>query len=142
MRVNELMTKEVRTVTPEHSLQDAARLMSLIDVGFLPVAQDDRLVGTITDRDMAVRALAEGMGPETPVSQVMTRDVKYCFEDEDVEHVARNMGDIQVRRLPVVNRDKRLVGVISLGDMAIDALSADAAETALSGISQPNTRAH
>ncbi|KKB12730.1 inosine-5-monophosphate dehydrogenase [Devosia geojensis] len=142
MRINEIMTREVRTVTLEHSLQDAARLMGIIDAGFLPVEDNDRLVGTITDRDMALRALAEGLGPETPVSEVMSREVKYCFEDEDVEHVARNMGEIQVRRLPVVNRDKRLVGVVSLGDMAIDALSADAAETALSGISQPNARAH
>jgi CBS domain-containing protein len=142
MRINEIMTREVRTVTPQHSLQDAARLMGTIDAGFLPVEDNDRLVGTITDRDMALRALAEGLGPETPVSQVMSREVKYCFEDEDVEHVARNMGEIQVRRLPVVNREKRLVGVVSLGDMAIDALSADAAETALSGISQPNARTH
>ncbi|GLQ55342.1 CBS domain-containing protein [Devosia nitrariae] len=142
MKVSELMTREVRTVTPDHSLQDAARLMGMIDAGFLPVADDDHLVGTITDRDIAIRAIAEGKGPETRVSEAMTRDVKYCFDDEDVEHVARNMGDIQVRRLPVVDRNKRLVGVLSLGDMAIDNLSADAAETALSGISQPNHRAH
>jgi CBS domain-containing protein len=142
MKVNELMTREVRTVTPDHSLQDAARLMSMIDAGFLPVADDDHLVGTITDRDIAIRAVAEGKGPETPVRDIMTRDVKYCFEDEDMEDVVQNMGNIQVRRLPVVDRNKRLVGVLSLGDMAIDSVSADAAETALSGISQPTHRTH
>lgn len=142
MNVNELMTREVRTVTPDRTIQEAARLMSMIDAGFLPVADDERLLGTITDRDIAIRAVAEGKGPETPVSEVMTRDVKYCFDDEDVEHVARNMGDIQVRRLPVVDRNKRLVGVLSLGDMAIETLAADAAETALSGISQPTHRTH
>lgn len=142
MKVNELMTREVRTIAPDRTLQDAARLMSMIDAGFLPVADDDHMVGTITDRDIAIRAVAEGKGPETLVSEAMTRDVKYCFDDDDVEHVARNMGDIQVRRLPVVDRNKRLVGVLSLGDMAIDSVSADAAETALSGISQPTHRTH
>jgi len=111
------MTSQVTVATPDQSIQEAARLMQ-IDSGFLPVGEDDRLVGMITDRDIAVRAIADGKGPDTPVRDVMTRDVKYCFEDEDVAEVARNMGDEQVRRLPVVNRDKRLVGVVSLADIA------------------------
>jgi CBS domain-containing protein len=85
----------------------------------MPVGENDRLVGMITDRDIAIRAVAQGKGPDTPVREVMsTEQVLYCFEDEDLEHVAQNMGDTQVRRLPVVNREKRLVGIVSLGDIA------------------------
>jgi CBS domain-containing protein len=117
-------------------IQDAAKLMSEIDAGVLPVGDNDRLVGMITDRDIAVRAVAQGKGPQTPVREVMTAEVKYCFDDEDTEHVARSMSDQQVRRLPVVNRDKRLVGILSLGDLAIMQGGAPAGE-ALAGISQP-----
>ncbi len=90
----------------------------------------------ITDRDIAVRGVAEGKGPDTKEQDVMTRDIKYCFDDQDVEDVIHNMGDIQVRRLPVVSRDKRLVGILSLGDIAITASDGKAAE-ALGKISRP-----
>ncbi len=120
---------------PEQTIQDAARAMAGIDAGALPVADGDRLIGMITDRDIAIRAIAAGKGPQTKVKEVMTSDVKYCVEDQDVEEVARNMGDIQVRRLPVVNRDKRLVGILSLGDIAFTADGK--ASEALSGISRP-----
>lgn len=142
MQVRELMTRDVYTISPNHTLQEAARLMQTIDSGFLPVADDDRLVGTITDRDITIRAVAEGLDPQTPVSQILTKDVKYCMEDEDIEDLASNMAEIQVRRLPVVNADKRLVGVISLGDLAVDSAAADAAEKALSGVSQPGAHRH
>src|SRR3712207_6806396 len=118
MRVGEVMTRDVRLIEPTQTIQDAARLMAELDAGIMPVREADRLVGMITDRDIAVRAVAEGRGPDTPVREVMTEDVKYCYEDDDTEDVARNMADIQVRRLPVLTRDKRLVGIISLGDMA------------------------
>ena len=118
MRVSEAMTREVRVATPGQSIRDVARLMEELDAGAMPVGENDRLVGMITDRDIAIRAVAAGKGPDTPVRDVMSADVKYCYEDEDLEHVARNMGDIQVRRLPVVNREKRLVGIVSLGDVA------------------------
>src|SRR5262245_47990883 len=101
MQVNEAMTHQVRVTHPRQSIRDAARVMAEIDAGALPVGEDGRLVGMITDRDIAVRAVAQGKGPYTAVRDVMTVDVKYCFEDEEVDHVARNMGDIQVRRLPV-----------------------------------------
>jgi CBS domain-containing protein len=107
-----------------------------IDAGALPVSENDRLVGMITDRDIAVRAVALGKGPETPVREIMTSDVKYCFEDEDTDHVACNMGDQRVRRPPVVNRDKRLVGILSLGDIALTQGGQTAGE-ALAGISRP-----
>jgi CBS domain-containing protein len=118
MRVSEAMTREVRIATPGQSIRDVARLMKDLDAGAVPVGENDRLVGMITDRDIAIRAVALGKGPDTPVREVMSEDVKYCYDDEDLEHVARNMGDIQVRRLPVVNRDKRLVGIVSLGDVS------------------------
>ena len=118
MRVSEAMTRDVCVARTDHTIEDAARMMLAIDAGLLPVGDDDQLVGMITDRDIAVRAIAEGKGPRTAVGEVMTRDVKYCFEDEDTAHVARNMGQQQVRRLPVLNRDKRLVGILSLADVA------------------------
>jgi CBS domain-containing protein len=118
MRVSEAMTREVRVATPGQSIRDVAKLMDELDAGAMPVGENDRLVGMITDRDIAIRAVAAGKGPDTPVRDVMSSDVKYCFDDEDLEHVARNMGDLQVRRLPVVNRDKRLVGIVALGDVA------------------------
>jgi CBS domain-containing protein len=118
MRVSEAMKRDVYVARPDHSIEDAARVMLAIDVGILPVEDGDRLVGMISDRDIAVRAVAEGKSGRTPISEVMTRDVKYCFEDEDTTVVEQNMGEQQVRRLPVLNRDKRLVGILSLADLA------------------------
>ena len=136
MKVNEVMTRDVRLIEPTQTIREAARLMADLDTGILPVREGDRLVGMLTDRDIAVRAVAEGKGPDMPVREVMTDDVKYCYEDDDTEDVARNMADIQVRRLPVLTRDKRLVGIISLGDMAVSDGSGRVGE-AVAGISQP-----
>ncbi len=119
MRAKEAMSADVTIASPDQTIRDAAQAMLEIDAGFLPVGENDRLVGMITDRDIAVRAVASGKGPETPVREVMTSDVRYCFEDENVDDIARSMSDQQVRRLPVLDRNKRLVGVISLGDMAV-----------------------
>ena len=118
MRVSEAMTREVRIVSPGESIRDVAKIMADIDAGAVPVGENDRLVGMITDRDIAIRAVAAGKGPDTPVREVMSSEVRYCYDDEDLDHVAKNMGDIQMRRLPVVNRDKRLVGIVSLADIA------------------------
>lgn len=118
MQVAQIMTKNVHIVSPDDSVAAVARHMAVNDIGFLPVGQNDRLVGTITDRDIVVRCVADGRGGDTTVAQVMSENVKYCFEDEEIGDVARNMGDIQVRRLPVLNREKRLVGVVSLADAA------------------------
>jgi CBS domain-containing protein len=111
--------------------------MAQLDIGALPVEESDRLVGMITDRDIAVRAVAQGRGADTPIRDVMSHDVKYCFEDQTIDEVTRNMGDIRVRRLPVLSREKRLVGILSLGDLAIDATAQDEAGEALGGISRP-----
>src|SRR5882724_4198170 len=136
MKVNEAMTRRVRVANPKGTVQHAAQIMASLDVGALPVGENDRLVGMITDRDIAIRGIAKGKGPGARVQDVMTKDVKYCFDDQDVEEVTRNMADIQVRRLPVVDHDKRLVGILSLADIATSPEATEAAE-ALSGISQP-----
>ncbi len=120
MNIKDCMTRRVHTVGPDATIADAARMMADNDIGALPVASPDRLLGMITDRDIAVRAVASGMGPDTKVRNVMSDEVMYCFENEDVEDVLANMGDIQVRRLPVVDEDKRLVGIVSLSDLADD----------------------
>lgn len=136
MRVSELMTRDVRIANPNETIQEAARMMAEIDAGAIPVGDNDRLVGMLTDRDIAVRAVAEGRGPDTKVGDVMTNDVKYCFEDEDTDHVCRNLGDQQIRRIPVVDRNKRLVGILSLGDLALEGGNGAAGET-LAAISRP-----
>jgi len=135
MLVSEAMSRDVKTVAPDTTIREAARLMGECDIGALPVSDGSRLAGMVTDRDIAVRAIAIGRGPDTPVSEVMTLDVLYCHEDEDIGHIATNMADNQVRRLPVVDVDKRLVGIISLADIA-DARS-DEAGQALEGITRP-----
>jgi CBS domain-containing protein len=136
MRVSEAMTREVRVANPGQSIREVAKIMAEIDAGSMPVGENDRLVGMITDRDIAIRAVAVGKGPDTPVREVMSEEVKYCFDDEDLEHVAKNMGDIQMRRLPVVNRDKRLVGIVSLGDIAQKEDSRTTGKTT-KGVSKP-----
>lgn len=112
------MTVDVQLVNPQQTIQEAARLMADCDIGALPVGENDRLVGMITDRDIAVRAVADGRAPDTRVGEVMSREMIYCFEDDDLDDVAYRMGEAQVRRLPVLSRDKRLVGIVSLGDIA------------------------
>ena len=119
MKVSKCMTRDVQLVSPTQTIHDAARMMAELDAGALPVQQDDRLVGMITDRDIAVRAVAQGKSPDSPVRDVMSREVLYCFDDQEIEDVTRNMGEVKVRRLPVVNRDKRLVGIVSIGDLAL-----------------------
>lgn len=118
MQVSQVMTRGVCIASPSQTIGDVAKIMAEGDLGAVPVSDNDRLVGMITDRDIAVRAVALGKSPKTKVGEVMSRDVKYCFEDEDIAHVAENMGDIQMRRLPVVTRDKKLVGIIALADIA------------------------
>jgi|SRR6185503_10454247 CBS domain-containing protein len=136
MQVRDVMTQDVALVNPDQTLQKAARLMADLDLGALPVAQGDRLVGMITDRDIAIRGLAQGKGPKAKVQDVMTPDIKYCFADQKLDEISANMADIQLRRLPVVDRDKRLVGILSLCDMVVSD-DPDCALEALSGISRP-----
>lgn len=136
MRVSEVMTREVQMAKPDQPICDAARLMAEIDAGVLPVSEGDRLVGMITDRDIAVRAVAQQKPHTTRVREVMSQEVLYCFDDQDLDDVAQNMGDIKVRRLPVLNREKRLVGIVSLGDLA-KGESASTAGQAMADIASP-----
>ena len=136
MKITECMTRDVQIANPTQTLSEAAQLMAQLDVGVLPVGESDRLVGMITDRDIAIRGVAQGRGPDASVRDVMSNEVRYCFDDETIEEVARNMGDIKVRRLPVLNRDKRLVGIVSLGDLTQDRSSDGDASDALRKISQ------
>jgi|GEM_PF-150113 len=118
-RVAEVMSREVRVVNPDETVQQAARLMTEADAGALPVGENDRLVGMVTDRDLAIRVLAEGKDPaRTKVREVMSPGTHYVFEDEDLDEAAANMEHEQVRRMPVLNRQKRLVGIVSIGDVA------------------------
>ena len=136
MRVSEAMTRDVYVASPDETIQQAAIAMAGLDSGVLPVGDDNRLIGMITDRDIAIRGVAEGKGPDAPVRDVMTTDVKYCFDDQDIGEVTLNMGEIQVRRMPVLDRDKRLVGILSLGDVAVVDGDGVAGE-ALSLVSRP-----
>jgi CBS domain-containing protein len=135
MKVSEVMTSDVKIADPSRSIQDAAKLMDKNDCGSLPVGEGDRLVGMITDRDIVIRAVAAGLPASTPIRDIMSSDIKYCFEDEEIEDVADNMGDIQMRRLPVLSRDKRVVGIVSIGDVARS--DEECAGGALAGIAQP-----
>ena len=136
MQVQELMTRDVAILSPYDNLRTAAVRMAELDVGALPVGDEDRLVGMLTDRDIVVRGLAEGRDLTARVKEVMTPQVKYCYLDQEIEEISANMADIQVRRLPVLDRDKRLVGILSLSDIATGADMENAAE-ALGGISRP-----
>jgi CBS domain-containing protein len=118
MKVDAAMTRDVRLVRPDQTIREAAQLMAEIDAGAIPVTDNDRLVGMVTDRDIAIRAVAQGKSPDTRIRDVMSPGILYCFDDQELDEVARNMGKNQVRRLPVISHDKRLVGILSLGDLA------------------------
>ncbi|MFG8621863.1 CBS domain-containing protein [Pseudomonas aeruginosa] len=128
MKVREIMSREVRTVAPQTTLGEAALLMRQADIGALLVNEGERLTGVVTDRDLAVRGLADGLGADRPVREVMSGELRYCFEDEEVDHVTKNMAQLEKRRLPVMDRNKRLVGIVSLANIATcntDKLSAN-----------------
>jgi CBS domain-containing protein len=136
MKISEVMTRKVQTVRPDQSLQEAANFMLSADAGSIPVAEGDRLVGMITDRDIAVRGVAKGHGPDTPVRDLMTGELVVLHIDDDVQNAASKMSQAQVRRLPVLDEEKRLCGIVSLGDLSREA-DDDCASEALEGVSQP-----
>ena len=138
MKVKDVMTRGAECVRPEATLQEAAQKMKSLDVGPLPVCDNDRLVGMLTDRDITVRAVAEGKDPRaTRVRDAMTEGICYCFEDDDVADAARLMKEQQIRRLVVLNRDKRLAGIVSLGDLAVETGDEHLAGQTLEHVSQP-----
>jgi CBS domain-containing protein len=135
-KISEVMTAHARCIGPDSTLVEAARQMRELDVGSLPICDNDRLAGMVTDRDLVLRGVGEGLDPRsTQVREVMSPGIVYIFEDQDVEEAARLMEVKQIRRLPVLNRDKRLVGIVSLGDLAVEAGAALSGE-ALQEISQ------
>lgn len=137
MKIAECMTAEVEIITPDQPIREAAQFMLRSDAGAMPVGEGERLVGMVTDRDIAVRGVAAGRGPDTPVRDVMTDEVIYCFDDDDVEEVALKMSDRQVRRMPVLSRESEaLVGIVSLGDISRSE-QGEAAAMALDGITDP-----
>jgi CBS domain-containing protein len=134
-KISEVMTTNVKIVRPEDTLQHAARLMADLDVGSLPVCDGRKLQGMLTDRDIAVRAVANGCGVDTSVREVMTPDVVWCSEDDSVQDVLARMGDQQIRRIPVIDRDRNLVGIVALGDLALQ--DEDNVDETLRDISMP-----
>ena len=139
MQVREAMTRGAECIRPGATLEEAARKMRDMDVGPLPVCGDnDRLVGMLTDRDIVVRAVAEGRDPRsTRVRDAMSEGINYVFEDDDVADAARTMKEKQIRRLVVLNRDKRMVGIVSLGDLAVETGDKQLAGQTLEKVSQP-----
>jgi CBS domain-containing protein len=136
MNVSEVMTRNVETVRADQAVQEAASFMLSADAGSIPVVDGDRLIGMITDRDIAVRGVAKGYGPDTPVRELMTDDLVVVRSDDSIEDAASKMSEAQVRRLPVIDADERLCGIVSLGDLSREA-DDDCAEQALEGVSQP-----
>ena len=136
MKISEVMTPDVETIGPDQTVQEAARFMLSADAGSIPVTEGDRLIGMITDRDIAVRGVAEGRGPDTPVRDLMSDGIVCAQMDEDIHAVARKMSEAQVRRLPVVDEQQKLCGIVSLGDLARETRD-ESAHEALEGVSQP-----
>ena len=136
-QLKDLMTRDVKVVSPDMTIGAAAREMREGDFGMMPVGENDRMIGTISDRDIAIRAVAEGKDSDTKVRDVMSEGVSWAFEDDSVEQAAKIMSERQVRRLPVVDRNKRLVGIVALGDFAVDSSEIRPAAEALSEISKP-----
>lgn len=136
MKISDVMTPDVEVARPTDTIRSVAQKMAQMDIGSVPVCDGRRLQGMVTDRDITIRAVAQGLSGDTPISQVMTGDLEYVMADDDLDRAADKMADGQIRRLPVVDADKQLVGIISLGDLAQDH-KAKAVGQALEDISQP-----
>jgi CBS domain-containing protein len=138
MKLRDVMTRDVEIVAPEATLAEAAQKMKRLDIGPLPVCNGDQLLGIVTDRDITIRATAQGRDPaSTPVKDVMSDEVIYCYDDQDVKEAAKLMQEHQIRRLIVLNRDKRLVGIVSLGDLAVEAKNDKLSGETLEQVSEP-----
>ncbi len=138
MLLKDVMTKQVEVIESDATIKEAAEKMKRLDVGPLPVLEGHRLIGMITDRDIAIRAVAEGLDPNVAkVREIVTPDVVYGFEDQDVQEAAKLMGEKQIRRLVVLNKEQRLVGIVSLGDLAVDTGDTDMAGATLEDVSRP-----
>jgi CBS-domain-containing membrane protein len=140
-RIEDIMTRDVRTIAPQESVQRAAQLMNELNIGAIPVCDGDRLVGMITDRDITVRAVAAGQEPaRTCVQDIMSADVRTCRPRQSVDEVLGQMGDVQIRRVPVLDEEHRVIGIVSLGDFATRNIGS--VDEALEEISEPSTSRH
>ena len=137
-KISDVMSSDVQTISPDATIEEAAQEMRDGDFGLVPVAEDEELLGVITDRDIAIRAVAEGKDPSTLVREIMSEEVVWASEDDSVEDAARIMSDHQIRRLPVVDAEQHLVGIVSLGDFAVDSADIEPVVEALSDISRPS----
>lgn len=137
-QLKDLMSRDVQVISPDMSIKDAATKMRDGDFGMMPVGENDRMIGTLSDRDIAIRAVAEGMDTNTKVRDVMSEGIAWAYEDDSVEQAAKIMSERQVRRLPVVDRNKRLVGIVALGDFAVESSNIQPVAEALSEISKPD----
>jgi CBS domain-containing protein len=139
MIVRDIMTRNVEVISPDSVIQEAANKMKSLNVGSLPVCDNKRLLGVVTDRDITIRAVAEGLDPNnTRVSTTMTPELIYCFEDEGVQEAAKLMERHQIRRLPILNREKHLVGIVSLGDVAVETGNQNLSGWVLEEVSEPS----
>ena len=135
-QLKDLMSRDVQVISPDMSIKEAAIKMRDGDFGMMPVGEDDRMIGTLSDRDIVIRAVADGLNADTKVRDVMSEGVAWAYEDDSIENAAMIMSEWQVRRLPVVDRDKRLVGIVALGDFAVESSDIQPVAEALSEISQ------
>jgi CBS domain-containing protein len=136
-KLEDIMSLDVQVISPDATVRQAAQKMREGDFGMMPVAENDRMIGAISDRDIAIRVIAEGRGPDTQVRDVMSEGIAWAYQDETVDHAAEIMSELQVRRLAVLNRRKRLVGIVALGDFAVESADLEPAAEALAEISQP-----
>lgn len=137
-QIKELMSRDVQVISPDETIREAAQYMLKGNFGMMPVGENDRMIGSISDRDIAIRAVAVGMDPGTKVRQVMSEGIHWAYENDSVTDVAKRMSEHQIRRLPIMNADKRLVGIVALGDFAVDSADIAVAGEALADISQPS----
>ena len=137
-QLKDLMSRDVQVISPDMTIADAAKRMRDGDFGMMPVGESDRMIGTISDRDITIRGVAEGKDADTKVRDVMSQGITWAYEDSSVEEAAVIMSEHQVRRLPVLDRNKRLVGIVALGDFAVQRSEIQPAADALSEISRPS----
>ena len=137
-KLKDVMSRDVQVISPDGTIKEAAQHMRKGNFGMMPVGENDRMIGAISDRDIAIRAVADGKDPSTKVREVMSEGIVWAYEEDSVDDAAKLMGDRQIRRLPIVNADKRLVGIVALGDFAVVSSDIKAAGEALSEISKPS----
>ncbi len=137
-KLKDLMSRDVQIISPDGTIKEAAQHMRKGNFGMMPVGENDRMIGTISDRDIVIRAVAEGKDPSTKVREIMSEGIVWAYEEDSVDDAAKLMGDRQIRRLPIVNADKRLVGIVALGDFAVVSADIEVAGEALSEISRPS----